>query len=350
MTKIIVGISGGIDSAVTAYTLKKEGYEVIGAHLQISDELHIPQGQLNRISEALSIPIHIIDGRKPFKETVIEAFRNDHLAGRTPSPCATCNPTLKWKLLFDKARQENADYIASGHYIQKEFKDGIWYLKKAVDLLKDQSYYLWGLDQEKLNGIITPLGKTNKQEVKTIASEIGLEFLINKKESSGLCFAQGLTYTELLKKYIPETAKIESGDVFSKSGELIGKHQGYIYYTIGQKRNIDYFDEQYLGNCVSSIDAQRNTLTIDSEESLWCKEFVIDKCFFTNEKRVLESNKLEVKVRGIGRNPVGFAKVAKLNNTNYQVVLENPAWAMAPGQPVVFYENDYLLGGGLMLK
>jgi tRNA-specific 2-thiouridylase len=348
MKKIVVGISGGIDSAVTAYKLKQEGYEVVGAYLKITDKLWVPKENLTKIAEILQIPITIVDGVAAFKETVLAAFRKDHLAGRTPSPCATCNPTLKWKLLFDFADAQGAEWIASGHYIQKEKRGNRWYLKKGKDVLKDQSYYLWGLSQSQLTRIITPLGLNNKTEVKELARKIGFDFLLHQKESSGLCFSEGLSYPELLRKYIPEAVNIPEGEVINNLGEVVGTHQGYIYYTIGQKKNIDFFKDENQGNCVISIEPASNRILVGPNEDLWVKEFEINQCCFVDEQHLLESDTIEVKVRGIGINPQGFAKIIKLGNDRYKVQLSDKAWAMAPGQPVVFYEAAYLLGGGFM--
>lgn len=350
MNRVLVGISGGVDSAITAYRLKKEGYDVIGAHLQITEEPIVSREHLLKIENALQIPIHIIHGEEAFKDVVLKAFRNDHLVGRTPSPCTICNPELKWKLLFEKAEEVKADFIASGHYIQKEEIDGIWYLKKGVDLVKDQSYFLWALTQQQLGKMLTPLGAINKHEVKQFAEEVGLEFLAQQKESTGLCFSQGLSYPDLIRKYIPETANISSGNVMNTNSDVVGRHKGYIYYTIGQKRGFEIFHDRFNGYCVIQIDAKNNCLIIDTEQSLWQKEFKVTGSFFTNENKALTSNALEVTVRGIGRNPSGFGRVVKVGVGEYMVTLDNPAWAMAPGQPVVFYENNYLLGGGYMSK
>jgi tRNA-specific 2-thiouridylase len=348
MKKVIVGISGGIDSALTAYQFIKEGYNVIGVHLQVLDTLTVPKQNLDKIGEVLGIQVHIVDVSSDFANTVLETFRRDHLSGQTPSPCTTCNPSLKWKTLNDISIKQGAEYIASGHYINKVLINKKWFLEKGTDPVKDQSYFLWQLNQEILSKIITPLGKREKREVKELAAKTELSFLLDQKESTGLCFAQGLSYPDLLKKYIPELKEIPPGDVLNTQGEMIGKHSGYPYYTVGQKKGIEYFDAQQLNLAVYSIDAKKNQLIVDCDEALWINTFRINQCFFTDEAQVLNHSDIEVKVRGYGRNPEGFGKVIRLNNGSYQVQLENPAWAMAPGQPVVFYRNNYLLGGGLM--
>ncbi len=345
--KVLVGISGGIDSAVTALQLNQEGYEVLGIHLKMVDEPTELQQRIDQIAGVLQIEILSFDSRDAFKNTVIEAFRREHLAGYTPSPCATCNPYLKWQQLRNTAQQHGIDHIATGHYIQSVQKDGVWYLKKGNDPLKDQSYFLWGLDQEILQRIITPLGILTKQQVKEIAQSSGLRFLTTQKESTGLCFAQDLGYSELIKKYIPEAIDIPKGPVVNLEGSRIGEHEGYIYYTIGQKKNITWLNNVDKDLCIIKILPETNTLLAGLPEILWTKNFQVGDCRISNEKFLLESKEIEVKVRGYGLNPDGFARIEKTGHCHYSVSLEKAAWAMAPGQPVVFYHNRLLLGGGI---
>lgn len=348
MSKIVVGISGGIDSAVTAYRLKQEGYEVIGAHLQVTENPIVDPEKIERIKNALEIPIHILHVEEKFKRIVLKNFKEDHLAGRTPSPCIVCNPELKWQALYELAEQVEAEYIASGHYINKEKINDTWYLLKGIDAVKDQSYFLWRLTQPQLNKMHTPLGEISKNEVIAYAKETNLHFLAEQKESTGLCFAQGLSYPELLEQYIPEIKTLGTGEVWNSDNEVVGSHKGYVYYTIGQKRGIYFFDDAHKGLCIVKLDAENNRIYVDNEDSLWVNSFFINQCDFVNEQEVLRHKQLTVMVRGIGRNPAGYGQVSIMHDGMYQVELENPAWAMAPGQPVVFYHENRLLGGGIM--
>ncbi|QQS51718.1 MAG: tRNA 2-thiouridine(34) synthase MnmA [Bacteroidota bacterium] len=345
--KVLVGISGGIDSAVTALQLKQEGFEVLGVHLQMVEEPLELQLRINQIAGVLQIEIPTLDCREAFQNIVIDAFRLGHLAGNTPSPCSTCNPQLKWQLLQDTADQYGIEYIATGHYIQTVQDDGLWYLKKGNDPLKDQSYFLWGLDQKVLPRIITPLGTLTKQEVRQIAQLSGLQFLDKQKESTGLCFAQGLGYADLIRKYIPESVDFPKGPVVDQEGFKIGEHNGYLYYTIGQKKDIFWYHVTDKALCIVKIIPETNTLVAGLPESLWNKEFYVNNCRIINEKLLLESNEIEVKVRGYGLNPDGFASIVKTGPAQYHVTLKKAAWAMAPGQPVVFYHQNMLLGGGI---
>ena len=348
--RIVVGISGGIDSAFTALTLKKRGYEVIGVHLRLIENSIFEFSHIDRIQSAIDIPITTLNGIGEFKKVVIENFRNDHLAGRTPSPCATCNPDLKWKLLNKFAKENDANMIATGHYIQKVHQGGLWYLKKANDSKKDQSYFLWALSQEIISKMHPPLGEYNKHDIKILAKKTKLSFLLNQNESTGLCFANGDTYPELLKRHIPELSKITEGRLVNKDNKVIGSHHGYVYYTIGQKRGLELHADANNSFCVIGIEPENNLLIVGEDNDLYTSSFIINNCYFTNKSKAEKSNKLEVKVRGIGRNPSGYGKVSWISEDKAKVTLENPAWAMAPGQPVVFYENDLLLGGGLMFN
>lgn len=346
MKKILVGISGGIDSAVTAALFKEEGYEVIGVHLKLDSEQKDETEILSKIAHQLSIECHVLDVKDDFKDKVIGYFRIEHLSGNSPSPCAMCNPDFKWKHLIDFAEKHNIEHIASGHYIQKIYKDGKWWLKKGLDPKKDQSYFLWGLEQHALAKISTPLGEKTKEQTKNLAGKYELDFLQQKKESTGLCFSGGLSYPELIKKHIPETEQISTGDILNSSGEIIGKHKGFIYYTIGQKRDLDLYSPD--GLCVTGIDAKKNILIAGKPTDLWKTNFSINNYRFVDLQAALECDKLEVKVRGFGWNPDGYGKIELVDKNSIEVQLESPAWAPAPGQPAVFYHNDILLGGGFI--
>ncbi len=348
--RIVIGISGGVDSAVTAWKLKKEGFDVFGVHLQTMSVPTTPPDHINRISETIGIPIEILDVSDDFTSIVIDKFRKDHLAGQTPSPCTSCNPDFKWKHLNKYAIRKNAGLISSGHYIQKVEEDGIIYIKQATDEIKDQSYFLWRLPQEVIKKMHTPLGMTTKRKTKEQAESVGLGFLAQQKESTGLCFARGRSYNDLLAYLIPESRKIPGGDILNIFGEVIGQHSGYLYYTIGQKKGMEISDQSIKNPCVMLIIPEKNQLIVGHDNDLWETEFMIDNCYFTNKSRVLSGKNIEVKVRGIGRNPRGYTTVSQIDTDLFCVNPDNPVWAMAPGQPVVFYQNGLLLGGGLMKK
>ncbi|MBN1186744.1 MAG: tRNA 2-thiouridine(34) synthase MnmA [Bacteroidales bacterium] len=348
MPKIVVGISGGVDSAVTASLLKAEGYEVVGVHIVTTTINSEEVERLNFIADKTGIPIEIIHAEKEFNDSVIAYFVHEHLAGLSPSPCAFCNPEFKWKILKDQAKKLGAVMIATGHYIQKTKWKEKWFLKAGNDDKKDQSYFLWGLDQEIIEMIHSPLGKITKEHTRKIAKELGLINLLTQKESMGLCFANKLSYNELLKKFIPECLNISTGKVMDIQGNLIGRHKGYIYYTVGQKKNIEFFDgiERY----VLSVNPAENKLVAGPKELLWHSSFEIDRFKFVDKEFALSNTEIKTKIRGFGWNPEGSTKLSLKEDGIIQVELENPAWAIAPGQPAVFYYNDLLLGGGFIVK
>jgi tRNA-uridine 2-sulfurtransferase len=347
MKKIVVGISGGIDSAVTAAIFKKKGFEVLGLHLIIDRKQNNQSEILTKISNTLCIPITTLDVSTEFNKIVIAYFRDEHLKGNSPSPCAYCNPTFKWKFLNDYAKKHNAKHIASGHYIQKTKYRDKWYLKKGIDSQKDQSYFLWGLSQEIIGKIETPLGEIEKSDTKRLAKEFELEFLIKKKESAGLCFAGNLSYPELIAKHIPEAKDIKPGDIIDRTGKKIGSHKGYIYYTIGQKRDLNLPPDKNKF-CVTGINAKSNILIAGEPTEIWHKTFKIKDFHFIDFNQALSTKELEVNVRGFGWNPNGFGRLSISDQNTLSVELDEPAWAPAPGQPAVFYYKDLLLGGGII--
>lgn len=348
MDKILIGISGGIDSAVTAAIFKELGFDVTGMHIHLSERSTESTDKLNKLSEVLAIDIIESNLQEKFKNTVIKYFRSEHLKGHSPSPCAICNPAFKWKELIAMANKIGIEKVGTGHYIQKTQKDGLWWIEKGTDELKDQSYFLWGLGQDMLERIITPLGKITKKQTRELAEKHKLGFLQAQKESTGLCFAGKLSYHELLNKHIPELKNIGPGKIIDTQGKIIGTHKGFAYYTIGQKKGLELNATDSL--CVIEIDAKNNQLVVGNPMHLWKKSFKVRDFKFHSFDKALDAKQLEVKIRGFGWNPKGYASISRLNRDELLVELENPAWAVAPGQPAVFYENGLLLGGGIVFS
>lgn len=347
MKKAIVGISGGIDSAVAAFLLKKEGYEVTGLHIAITEMQPSVYSQIEQIADALKIPILILDERKRFEDSIISYFKKEHLAGRSPSLCTYCNPHFKWKIIYEQASSTGSQTISTGHYIQKTKKDGVTYLMKGVDQKKDQSYFLWAVPTPILDILVTPLGNRTKDETRKIARENQLGFLIKNEESTGLCFSEGLSYSDLLLKYIPDAKSIKSGTVINTEGKNIGTHNGYMYYTIGQKKGLTLRSSENL--CVTEIDPIKNTITVGHPNSLWKDYFIISDYVFRNHEEALVSSKLNVKIRGFGWNPEGKVSLSQIGENTIGVRLSKKAWAPAPGQAAVFYDDDLLVGGGYIV-
>jgi tRNA-uridine 2-sulfurtransferase len=348
MKSVLVGLSGGVDSAITALLLKDKGYRVTGVHFNFTGDNQKEQKEkLTELKNMLDIEIIEHNSKQLFDFEVINYFTRLHLAGKTPSPCIHCNPAVKWKLLYELANENNIDFFATGHYVQILNQNNLSRIYRGIDLKKDQSYYLWRLDQNILNRALTPLGNYRKADVKKLALDNGYGFLKNEKESSGLCFSQGRDYEKMLNDYIPGLShKIMSGNVVDKDGKIIGRHKGYIFYTIGQKKGLELDINDRL--CVASIDASKNEIVADTWQSLYKNEFIIEDYVFPNLEELGENNDIRTVIRGFGINPSGKTKIFPLADNLIKVQLETPAWAPAPGQPAVFYSDNKLLGGGII--
>ena len=351
--KVVLGMSGGTDSSVSAMMLKEQGYDVIGVSLWFysADHSYDPNDSYpdfikdaQSLAQKLGMEHHVIDARKEFRENIIQFFLDEYMAGRTPSPCIQCNPQLKWKLLLEKADALGCDYIATGHYIQIEKESETYYIHKGKDPAKDQSYFLWNLNQDILSRTLTPLGKYTKAEVREIAKSYGFAEIATKKESMGVCFMDRKDYRDFLQEMIPDIdQKIGKGEVVNIKGEHLGWHEGYPYYTVGQKRGLEL--KEKAGLMVSHIDAENNTLILEKKEDLNKTHIRVSDYYFHDISDIQKPGITTV-VRGLGLNPEGFSQITLLNGKELEVKLDNPAWAIAPGQPVAFYIGDKLIGGG----
>ncbi len=340
-------MSGGIDSSVAAGILKQQGYEVIGVTLlfyHTGTDYPAYVDEAKQLAQQLGIEHHVLDVRKAFADTVVRYFTDEYLAGRTPSPCILCNEKVKWKYLLEKADDFNCQYVATGHYINIVNENGTYYIYKGVDTVKDQSYFLWNLDQDILARTLTPLGNYTKQQIKELANQFGYQSVANKKESMGVCFLGRTDYRDFLKQQIPDIdKKIGKGDIVNTSGEVIGNHNGYAYYTVGQKRGLNLLQKN--GLMVAQIDAKTNTLKVDTKQNLLQQNLKVSNYRFYNRNDITH-DQITTIVRGLGLNPSGYSKIELLNDTELMVVLDHPAWAIAPGQPVAFYIGNKLIGGG----
>jgi tRNA-specific 2-thiouridylase len=245
---------------------------------------------------------------------------------------------------LDKADELNCKHIATGHYIQIIEENGTYYIHKGKDPAKDQSYFLWNLNQDILSRTLTPLGKYTKPEVREIAKSFGFEEVAKKKESMGVCFMDRMDYRDFLQEMIPDiNEKVGKGKVVNTKGEHLGWHDGYPYYTVGQKRGLEL--KEKAGLMVSRIDAKNNTLVLEKKLDLNRTELKISDYYFQNIEDIHKPNITTV-VRGLGLNPEGYSQITIKSESELHVQLEHPAWAMAPGQPVAFYIGDRLIGGG----
>ncbi|MBY0379177.1 MAG: tRNA 2-thiouridine(34) synthase MnmA [Burkholderiales bacterium] len=350
MTKVVVGMSGGVDSSVATYLLKQQGFEVIGIFMQNweddnNDEYcSIKEDSMDAIAVAdvLGVDIEIINFAKEYKERVFKYFLEEYQSGRTPNPDILCNSEIKFKAFLNHAINLGADYIATGHYVNKIHTQNRLVLSKADDLNKDQSYFLYRLNQHQIAHAIFPLGNITKPEVREIAKKLNLPNAL-KKDSTGICFIGKRPFREFLNKYMPT----QPGKMVTPNGKIMGQHIGLMYYTIGQRKG----------------------LGIGGQGSPW---FVADKNLITNELVVVQGHNHPLLLKdeliannlsfGTGMLPSNGrysaktryrmqdapCELIKLGTNEIKLIFDDPQWAVTPGQSVVIYDNNLCLGGGII--
>jgi len=339
-------LSGGLDSSAAALILKEQGFEVIGITLlTYTSENNSPWiADAQELAKKLNIEHHVIDSRKEFKRDVIDYFVNSYLKGETPNPCIRCNEVIKWKFLYNLSGTFGADYISTGHYVRKIESNGYYYIQKGIDPAKDQSYYLWNLNQDILKKAIFPLGEHNKKDIKQIAENNGFLSTTGKKESMGVCFLQNKDYRDYLKENLPAGhPAIQPGNITDADNNVIGQHIGFPFYTIGQKRHIENIP---AGHCVVKIDAQNCRLITGHRNTLYSNTVTLHTFRITPDEPLWENREVFIRIRGIDSSPGYFGRIKAENNTLI-VTFNNPVWAITPGQSLVFYRNDMVIGGGV---
>ncbi len=341
--KVLVGMSGGVDSSVAAALLIEQGYEVAGATMVLwnTEQNKSPTKDAEAVCEKLGIELYVIDFQDLFKEKVIDYFIDEYKKGRTPNPCIACNKYLKFDAMLDKAMELGFDYIATGHYAKVEQEDGEYVLRVADTENKDQSYVLFQLTQEKLSHILMPLGEYTKEEIRKKAENIGLS-VADKPDSMEICFVEDDDYAGFIKEngnYTPKKGKFLDID-----GNVIGEHRGMIYYTIGQRKGIGAYGRPMF---VMNMDAKENTITLGEKGMEFSKGLIASDTNFISAKDITFPINAEVKIRY-------QAKKAKATITKEKdgilVLFDEAQRAVTPGQAVVFYDGDIVLGGGIVDK
>ena len=355
-TKVVVAMSGGVDSSVVAGLMKEEGYDVTGITLKLYDDAKSSKerrqccaGQdildAKRVSEKLNIDHRILFYQKKFKSEVVDSFIDSYAAGETPIPCVQCNQTVKFRDLFKYAKDLNADALITGHYVTRIQKNGHAAMYRAKDQNRDQSYFLFSTSQEQLDYLRFPLGEIDKSETRSIAQKLKLN-VADKPDSQDICFVPNGDYSSVIKKFRPESFKM--GKILDISGNQIGEHEGIINYTIGQRKGIKISSDKPL--YVVNINAENNTIIVGTKEFLEIKEIKLrDLNLLGNEKNF--ENLINIKVRSTGR--LLKAKIIISNNTAKVKILDSET-GISPGQACVFYLKDdfgdKILGGGWIHK
>lgn len=342
MQQVVVGMSGGIDSFVTALLLQEQGYEVIGVTLELWEEADV--AEVKKICAAAGIFWYLQEGKELFRRQVVDPFIEGYISGQTPSPCCTCNSFVKWKLLKDFADRRGIPYIATGHYVRISRQDDRYYIRQGIDPVKDQSYFLWNISQDILSRALTPLGDYTKVAVKAWALARGYSRIADRKESMGICFLGGKNYREFIRQYRPGDERIKAGKIVDREGICIGQHEGIVNYTIGQKQGVPVREGRTL--YVAGVDPLKNIIRADVKSALYTQTLEVEQLNIVDPSR-LQAGNITVKIRGLGMNPEGYAKIIFLAERKVKVILSQPAWAVAPGQPIAFYQEDVLLGGGI---
>ncbi len=357
--KVLVAMSGGIDSSVAALMLHEEGYEVIGITMKTWDYAAAGGSKketgccsLDSINDARTLavnsgfPHYILDIRAEFGEHIINNFVEEYLAGRTPNPCVLCNTHIKWEALLKRADQLNCDFIATGHYAQVREENGRYVISKGLDEGKDQSYVLWGLSQESLKRTMFPLGKFHKAEIREMAMKAGYEELAKKSESYEICFIPDNDYRAFLKHKVPGLEeKVEGGNFVLTDGKVVGTHRGYPFYTIGQRKGLEIaFGEPMF---VLQIIPETNTVVIGTKNELDKQEMFIRDFNLVKYESLPENFVALTKIRYHDK---GTPATLTVVDGKIKATFHRPVAGVAPGQSAVFFEGDDLIGGGFIAR
>lgn len=358
--KVVVGMSGGVDSSVAAYLLKKQGYEVIGVTMQIWQSEEIAQTEENggccglsavddarRVAQMLNIPYYVMNFREEFQTSVIDYFVDEYLHGRTPNPCNACNRYVKWEALLNKAIALGADYIATGHYARiDKLPNGRYSIQMSKTSAKDQTYALYNLTQYQLEHTLMPVGDYTKDEIRSIAEEMGLA-VANKPDSQEICFIPDNDYAGFIEKEVSdkkEQYKVlpKQGNFVLKDGTILGPHKGITHYTIGQRKGLNLA----MGHpvFVTEIRPETGEVVIGESEDVFSKELICNKLNFMSIEDLVEPRKVLAKIRYSHKG--AMCTIEKIDEDCVKCTFGEPVRAITPGQAVVFYEDDHVLGGG----
>ncbi|HPL52732.1 MAG TPA: tRNA 2-thiouridine(34) synthase MnmA [Bacillota bacterium] len=352
--RVVTGMSGGVDSSVAAYLLKQQGYDVIGVTMQIWQDkskatLEREGGccslsaveDARRVCDKLGIPFYVMNFKQIFEKKVIDYFVDEYLMGRTPNPCIACNRFIKFDALLERAKALEAEYVATGHYAKVMYDEDYkrYIIRKSDSPLKDQTYVLYNLTQDQLGHILMPLGDYNKEQVREIARELGLR-TANKPESQEICFVEDNNYGRFINERRGD--EIKPGMFVDVRGNKLGNHKGIAHYTVGQRKGLGISIGKPL--YVVEIIPEKNLVVLGDETEVFGRELRASQMNYIAFEKLEEPIDVKAKIRYSARE--ADAKVIPMGNKRVRVVFEEPQRAITPGQAVVFYQGDVLVGGG----
>lgn len=351
--KVVIGMSGGVDSSVAAYLLKEQGYEVIGIMMKLApDDPEYAENEggccslsavldARRVADKLEIPFYVMNFKRPFQTLVINNFVDEYFSGRTPNPCIMCNKHIKFEELLRKAMALGADYIATGHYATIENVNGRYLLKRSQDDKKDQTYALYTLTQEQLAHTLMPCGSYSKTEIREIAEKIGLE-VFRKKDSQEICFVPDNNHGRFIERFTGKT--LNPGKFVDKNGNVLGTHKGIVYYTIGQRKGLGIA----LGKpmFVTDIIPEKNQVVLGDEEDIFKTELIAKDINLIPFDKFEGEIEVTAKVRYSAK--PAAATITQLDNYKVKIRFEEKQRAITKGQSVVFYDGDIVVGGGII--
>ena len=354
--KVVVGMSGGVDSSVAAWLLKKQGYDVIGVTMQIwQDEENIVQEEnggccglsavddARRVAAAIGIPYYVMNFKDEFQKSVIEYFTKEYLAGRTPNPCIACNRYVKWEALLQRSLSSGADYIATGHYARIEhLPNGRYAIRRSATMEKDQTYALYNLTQEQLARTLMPVGEYSKDRIREMADEIGL-LVAHKPDSQDICFVPDGDYASFIENTTDQV--LQTGDFVTPEGKILGKHKGIIHYTVGQRKGLGLA----LGYpaFVLEIRPETNEVVIGTYEESLTYTVRANELNFMSVEQITEPVRVFAKIRYNHKG--AWCTVERTGEDEIVCTFDEPIRAATPGQAVVLYDGEYVLGGGTIL-